>query len=228
MTADHEEVHTLLGAYVLGGLSDTDHRGFTEHLRTCGQCQQELGQVSGLPRLLSLTDNTMAYAAEPGPEPPLPTPGAGASASPLGDLLQAGRRRRRRRRGWLTAAASVAAVSVFGLGAWLGPGLLDSPAPPSQRYVATAPAGSSAQVGVDLVTRGWGTQLDLSCENMPVGQEIELYVIDRSGRAVHAGSWLGTPSGYSKVTGATALKPDQIQAVEVRTASGTVLATART
>ncbi len=78
------------------------------------------------------------------------------------------------------------------------------------------------------MTRGWGTQLDLSCENMPVGQEIELYVIDRSGRAVHAGSWLGTPSGYSKVTGATALKPDQIQAVEVRTASGTVLATART
>lgn len=224
----HDELHTLLGAYVLGGLSDSDHRTFTEHLRTCAQCQQELGQVSGLPRLLSLTDTTMAYAAEPGPDAPDPARGAEATASSVGDLLEAGRRRRRRRRGWVMAAASVAAAAVFGLGAWVGPDLFDSPPPQSQRYTATAAEGSTAQVGIDLVKRGWGTQLDLSCENMPVGQEIELYVIDRSGRAVHAGSWLGTPSGYSKVTGATALKPDQIQSVEVRTASGTLLATAKT
>jgi len=56
MTVDqnqHEQLHQLLGAYLLGGLSDDDHRAFTEHLRACAACQQELGQVSGLPRLLS-------------------------------------------------------------------------------------------------------------------------------------------------------------------------------
>ena len=54
MNPGSDDVHVLLGAYVLGGLSDEDHRTYSEHLRTCGPCQAELGQVSGLPRLLDL------------------------------------------------------------------------------------------------------------------------------------------------------------------------------
>lgn len=223
------DVHQLLGAYVLGGLSDEDHRAFTEHLRTCAACQQELGQVSGLPRLLSLVDGTSAEVPHVAGLVP-DAPGLGrepGSEAGLAVLLSAARQRRKRRRGWLVAAASAAAVVVFGAGAWLGPGLLDSP-PPSEHYTATAVAGSSAKVGVDLITRGWGTQLELACSNMPVGEEIVVYVVDASGRQLAAGSWLGTASGYARVTGATALRPSEIRAVEVRTADGTVIAAART
>ena len=230
MSADGEETHVLLGGYVLGGLSDEDHRAFTAHLRTCTACQQELGQVSGLPRLLALVDEPPteeSYAAELAPASPAPERGAGSSANGLTDLLAQARRRRRRRRGWLAAAASVAALGVFGAGSWLGPGLLHPP-PASEHYTATAPAGSAAQVGVDLVTRGWGTQLNLACSNMPVGAEIIVYVLDASGRESPAGSWLGTQSGYATVTGATALRPEQIRSIEVRTADGTVIASVQT
>jgi hypothetical protein len=224
------EVHQLLGAYVLGGLPDDDHRAFTEHLRTCAECQQELGQVSGLPRLLSLVDGAfpeMPYAVGPAPDAADLGRPAGSPDAGLADLLAAGRRRRRQRRGWLVAAAGAAAVAVFGAGAWLGPGLLDSP-PPSEQYTATGAAGSSASVGVSLITRGWGTQLELACSNMPVGKEIVVYVVDASGRELPAGSWLGTASGYSNVTGATALRPNEIRAIEVRTADGTPIAAVRT
>ena len=66
----HDQLQQFLGAYLLGGLSDDDHRAFTEHLRACQTCQQELGQVSGLPRLLSLVDapTQVPYAAEPAPD----------------------------------------------------------------------------------------------------------------------------------------------------------------
>jgi hypothetical protein len=230
MTAEQEQLHLLLGGYVLGGLSDVDHRAFTGHLRTCTPCQQELGQVSGLPRLLSLVDSPtteVPYAAEPAPDAPDAGRGAGSGNAGLPDLLAGVRRRRQRRRGWLAAAATVAATAVFGAGAWLGPSLLDPP-PPSEHYTATGAAGSSASVGVDLVTRGWGTQLNLACSNMPVGEEIVVYVVDAAGRESPAGSWLGTKSGYASVTGATALRPEQIRSIEVRTADGTVIAAVRT
>lgn len=230
MTSAPDDLHMLLGAYVLGGLSDEDHRAFTEHLRTCTGCQQELGQLSGLPRLLSLVDQPpteQPYAAELAPAAPAEGRAAGSGAKGLPDLLAEARRRRRRRHGWLAAAASVAAIGLFGAGSWLGPALLDPP-PPSEHYTATAPAGSAAQVGVDLVTRGWGTQLDLACTNMPVGQEIVVYVRDATGRESPAGSWLGTRSGYARVTGATALRPEQIRSIEVRTADGTVIASLQT
>lgn len=227
---DHDRLHLLLGGYVLGGLSDEDHRAFTEHLRTCTLCQQELGQVSGIPRMLSLVDRPTTqepYAAEPAPGSSDGEGGAGSGTSGLADLLAEGRRRRRRRKGWLAAAATVAAAAVFGAGVWLGPGLLDAP-PPSEHYTATAGPGSSAQVGVDLVSRGWGTQLNLACSDMPVGEEIVVYVTDATGRESAAGSWLGTLSGYATVTGATALRPDQIRSIEVRTSDGTVIAAVRT
>ena len=225
---EHDQLHQLLGAYLLGGLSDDDHRAFTEHLRRCPTCQQELGQVSGLPRLLSLVDTQtqVPYAAELAPETAAAGSVAGSSSAGLADLLDAARRRRRRRRSWFAAAAAAAAVAVFGVGTWLGPGLLNPP-PPAEHFTATA-AGSSARVGVELVKRGWGTQLNLACQDMPVGQEIVVYVVDATGRESAAGSWLGTESGYSRVTGATALRRDQIRSIEVRTSSGAVIATAST
>ena len=231
MTTGSDDQHVLLGAYVLGGLSDDDHRAFSEHLRTCTQCQAELGQVSGLPRLLDL--------AGPGGGPHLSTTGAPGAPAPittepdherLTTLLNEVSRRRRRRRSWISAISAAAAVGIFAGGAWLGPSLFssDAPTPPTKHVVAAAAPGSTVKVDVALVTRGWGTQLDIDCEDMPTDGEVLLWVIDRQGKESTAASWRATPSGYSRVTGATALRPNEIQSLEVRTGTGRVLASAKT
>jgi len=230
MTTGSDDLHVLLGAYVLGGLSDHDHRVFSEHLRSCRQCQTELGQVSGLPRLLDLA------GPEGGPhlsDSPVAVP-APLLAEPdderVATLLREVGRRRRRRRAWWSVVAAAAAVVIFAGGAWLGPQLFASPTPtpPTTHVAAAAVAGSQVRIDIALVTRGWGTQLDIDCEDMPKDGELALWVIDRSGKATPAASWRATPSGYSRVTGATALRPNEIQALEVRTATGRVLAAART
>lgn len=56
MSATHEELHILLGAYVLGALSDQDHRTLTAHLPCCPRCRAELDDLAGLPRLLDLLE----------------------------------------------------------------------------------------------------------------------------------------------------------------------------
>jgi hypothetical protein len=97
MTTGPDDLHVLLGAYVLGGLSDDDHRAYSEHLRTCTQCQAELGQVSGLPRLLDLAGpegGLHLVAPPPGAPIPLMKEPDDERVSTL--LTEVGRRRRRR------------------------------------------------------------------------------------------------------------------------------------
>ena len=230
MTTGSDDLHVLLGAYVLGGLSDDDHRAFSEHLRSCRQCQTEMGQVSGLPRLLDLA------GPEGGPhlsEAPLAVPApllTDHDDERVATLLGEVGRRRRRRRAWLSVVAAAAAVLIFAGGAWLGPLLLTPATPtlPTTHVAAAAVAGSQVRIDIALVTRGWGTQLDIDCEDMPTDGELALWVIDRSGKATTAASWRATTTGYSRVTGATALRPNEIQSLEVRTGTGRVLAAART
>lgn len=228
MTTGPDEPHVLLGAFVLGGLSDEDHRTFTEHLRTCRACQEEVGQVSGLPRLLDLVSPTVATGPSGGTPAPTGPIGVGPGEAGVATLVSEVARRRRRTRTRLTAVAAAAAVVFFAAGVWVGPRLSDTTRPPTERYTATAAAGSSARVTVDLVTRGWGTQLDIACSDMPTDGELRLWVVDGSGTARSVASWLATPVGYATVTGATALPPQEIVRVEVRTEGGQVLATART
>src|SRR5829696_3394780 len=164
---DRQDLHVLLGAHVLGGLSDDDARIFSEHLRTCAQCQTDLGQVSGLPRLLDLAGPQGGpYLADPIPDP-LPDPDlTGPDDERVADLLDEVGRRRRRRRTWLSATGTAAAVAIFAGGSWLGPPLMASvagapPQPQTTHVEAAAVPGSSVKIDIALVTRGWGTQLDI-------------------------------------------------------------------
>lgn len=230
MNPASDDLHVLLGAYVLGGLSDEDHRAYSEHLRTCGPCQTELGQVSGLPRLLDLAGPEggphLSDGPAAAPTPLMTEPDDERVTSLLGEVA----RRRRRRRTWLSGLAAAAAAVFFAGGAWLGPKLTEAttPTPPTTHVAAAAVPGSSVRVDIALVTRGWGTQLDIDCEDMPKTGALVLWVIDGKGHATAAASWRATATGYSKVTGATALRPNEIQALEVRTDTGKMLASAKT
>ncbi|MFF1689729.1 MULTISPECIES: zf-HC2 domain-containing protein [unclassified Streptomyces] len=55
MNSGHTEVHTLMGAYVLGGLEEHESRLFERHLTVCAECREEL---AGLTPLLGLLRRT--------------------------------------------------------------------------------------------------------------------------------------------------------------------------
>ncbi|MEO5743204.1 MAG: zf-HC2 domain-containing protein [Terracoccus sp.] len=223
-----DDAHVLLGAYILGGLTDDDRRVFTEHLRTCTACQHELGQVSGLTHLLYLARPTGGPHVMPDAVEPDDASTPDRADSGVTSLLAEVSRRRRRRRWWVGAIGVAAAVGTFVLGGLLGPGLFATTAP-TAHIVATAPSGLGARVDVVLVTRGWGTQLDLDCSDLPTGAgPLLLWVTDTGGRSTSVASWRVTPNGYARVTGATALSPNEIRSLQVKTSTGTTIASATT
>ncbi len=232
---EHEELQLLLGAFVLGGLDTVEHQAFSRHLRTCEVCQREAAQLSGLPALLDLVDEPVD---EPGAGP-----AAGDPAEPAGDgvtgaetaapvaLLDRVRAERRRRR-WRVAAVAAALMLVAGaVGAAIGPVSNRLNAPPTRGLVAAAApvtAGQSApaQVEIDLVTRTWGTQLDVRGSSLPTDQVLFLAVTDRDGHQYDVASWTGTPSGRTSLSAACWMKPGDIVQVLVHTRAGTPIATA--
>jgi anti-sigma-K factor RskA len=218
------ELHLLLGAFVLGGLDAEDHRAFTRHLRTCASCQREAAQFSGLPALLDLAspqDEGSDHAS-----PDVPARQEPPSATPIA-LLHEVRRRRRVHRWRLAAAAAVLALVAGGLGAMTGPVLDRLNAPPTAHVVAAPAASGSAAVEIDLVSRGWGTQLDVSGSGLPRSGVLYLWVTNTSGRSYSVASWTGTPSGRTTLTAACWMKSADIRQIEVRTSDGAALATAK-
>jgi len=227
---EHEELHLALGAFVLGGLDPDEHQAFTRHLRHCPTCQQESAQLSGMPALLDLVDadHVEAVSAELGaPEAAEPPAPAVLVPPALLDRIRADRRRRQWRVG---VAAAVLAVLAGGLGAAVGPLFDRLNAPPTRPLVAQAAAvpGAAPQVEIDLVTRAWGTQLDLRGSSLPPGQVLYLSVTNREGYAYDVASWTGTPSGRATLTAACWMKTSDIAQVQVHTRDGGAIATATT
>jgi hypothetical protein len=231
---DHEELQGLLGAFVLGGLDAAEHQAFSRHLRRCPACQLESAQLSGLPALLAIVEPSRVLAMDTAPAGDT---GPGSEASPTAaapvplTLLHRVRTDRRRRRWRLIAAAAVLALLAGAVGAATGPLLSRLQAPPTRPLVA-APASSTGAVApaveIDLVTRTWGTQLDLRGSDLPAGQVLYLSVTDREGHAYDVASWTGTPSGRATLSAACWMKSVDIAQVQVRDRAGAAIATATT
>ncbi len=223
-----DELHHLLGAFVLGGLSGDEHRDFTRHLRHCETCQQESAQFSGLPSLLDLVD------AEDVPAILTGVTGAAEFSDPVGPsstppaLLDAVRAQRLRGRWRLVAAAAVLVVAAGGVGVALAPAISRLNEPPTSRIVARGPAGSATSVDIALVTRGWGTQVDLSGSDLPTSGVLYLEVTDLQGRSWDVASWSGTPSGRTTLTTACWVKAANIKMIQVHTREGQTVAAATT
>ena len=227
---EHEELQLLLGAFVLGGLEPAEHQAFTRHLRSCGDCQREAAQLSGLPALLDMVEPGHEAAS---PDGSAPAPG-GVVVAETGApraLLQRLRTERRHRRWRVLAVAAVLVLLAGAIGASIGPLMNRLNAPPTRGLVAAAApltTGQStpAQVEIDLVTRAWGTQLDLRGTGLPSGQVMFLAVTDRDGHSYDVASWTGTPSGRTALSAACWMKPGDIAQVQVHTREGTPVATA--
>jgi len=234
----HERLHELTGAFVLGGLSDADHRAFTAHLRGCPDCQREVAGLAAIPRLLGLLDADTAagdavdgsidgYAAAFTTGAPRAALGAVAdpadgAATELLTLLR-GRRRRARRR--LAAAAAVLAVACVGGGVAWGQASARPPGPTVT--LAAAPAdGSSTQARVGLVAKGWGTQVEVAASELPRAGTFTLVVVDAAGHEQVIGSWSATASGRANLVAPCPWSPGSISAVHLRANTGQLLAAA--
>ncbi|WP_120519540.1 anti-sigma factor family protein [Arthrobacter celericrescens] len=205
--------HTLLGAYLLGGLEPAEALAFEEHLAGCAACRRELAELESLPALLDAVPvpDAVTLAASAGRRPAVEPPAAEAPV-----LLELAARRRKSRRWRAVLVAGVAAACLAG-GLLAGPavgGLLNPPPKPDASYSLQAENGMQLTVG--LVKKTWGTELELEGRSMPLEGTLYLWVKDRAGGEELACGWTATPSGRIKVTGATPVQLAGISGVELR------------
>jgi len=211
-------------AYVLGALSPADRREFEDHLKGCAACSSSVGELAGLPGLMSkVSEEQLTAEVEAPPETLLPA------------LARAVRRERGRRRLTVGAAAAAAACLIAVGAVALTNG--DSPTRPPVASPSTTPAGTASlalsavvptpvTASARLVDTAWGTRIDLTCSykangSAPAGGfPYALVVIDRSGVAQQVATWKAPPGRKLTVMGATSLARQDIAAVEVRTLSG--------
>lgn len=228
MSTDHDDVRMLIGAYVLGGLSETDRRALESHLPTCQECRDELARSAPLAGLLRRVPGMSAprppAAREAAPMRRRPAPPAG-----LGRLLEQARaadavRRRRARRQWLALAAALIVVAGLGLGSMLQFRHSTGPA-----TAFTSAAGYSVSGRATLTDKPWGTAVSVTLADLPAGAPgpFILQVSSVDGRKEQAATWAITPNGSAAVTGASAVRLPDIRSISVMDHEGRLVATAR-
>ncbi len=215
MSDSHEDTRMLLGAYVLGGLGDTDLGRVRDHLPTCAICRDELASLAGLPGMLRRRPVEFQSPPDLGVPPQL--------LPALLDEVAAARRHARRRSGLRLA---VAAVTVAALTA--GGGALlsrESDGAGVQASFAAAP-GSSMSGRVHLIAKPWGTALSVDLAGLPRSGRFMLQITGRDGAREQAGSWGATAAGTANVVGATSLTAHDLTRVAVVAVDGNVVAVA--
>jgi hypothetical protein len=210
-------------AYVLGALSPADRREFEAHLGVCPLCSQSVGELSGMPALLSKLDSGTVAAMDTGDhldEPPNLLP-----------ALMTEVRRRRRRVRMVTWTSGAAAAVLLAVGLFFG-GLAHHPSAPPQADVSALPmdqVGTKALAStVSLSGRQWGTSIDLDCVCLaPVTahhDRLAMVVVGRDGSRTQLATWIADPGHTAKLAGATSTPVDQISQVQVVSAdNGQVL-----
>jgi len=216
-------------AYVLGALSPADRREFETHLKTCPACAESVGELAGLPGLMSRVSlDQLTEEQEPLPETLLPS------------LARAVRQQRRRRR-LVVATSAAAAACLIAAGTMAVTGQ-DSPgrplaAPSTSAPSASPPSGtanlafaavspSPVTASARLLDMAWGTRVDLTCGYRSSGSypsggaPYAMVVIDRSGVAEQVATWKALPNRELTVMGASSRARHDIAAVEIRTMTG--------
>jgi hypothetical protein len=207
----------LDGVYVLGALAAGERAAYERHLPGCVECTRALRDLAGIPGLLGrvqLETVEQLRPAEPVPATLLPAVQA--------EVRRAQGRRRVAVGSFVAAAAVLLALLAVGVGTTLG----DDAQPPQQQLAAAQrmdALGTPSSGWVSLTRRGWGTQIDLTCtyEGPVAGPATYVLVVTSTdGRTEQVGTWRTADGQEVHVTMATAVAPDDIASVEVRTDSG--------
>jgi len=215
-------------AYVLGSLSSAERREFEAHLADCPSCRSAVGELDGMPALLSQLDRDELAAIDDrsGVEPLPPD-------ELLPSLLAKVNWRRRRSR-IVTWTAGTAAAAVLAIGVLVGvAGQSSTPVPtPPQASVSVQPM---AQVGTDklastvsLSRQRWGTSISMNCVCLaPLNAHhdtLAMVVVGRDGSHTRMATWVANPGHTAVPVGSISTPVDQIASVQVVSADdGAVL-----
>ncbi|MEV0040338.1 zf-HC2 domain-containing protein [Streptomyces sp. NPDC050804] len=213
------DLHRDVGAYTLGVLDAADAFRFEDHLMECPRCALLLADLGGVKAQLD------EYARR---TPAGVAPFAPASPELLAGLLArtaAGRRAGRGRRLALVAAAAVLVVGGPLAALRLAPGP-DPGAGQAVRWTASDRATGTAAV-VTAAETGWGTDVGLELVRPGAAGVCALIAVGVDGSRETVTTWAARAGdGAALVTrGGAALRPDQIDHFEVRSADGRRLVT---
>ncbi|HLT61319.1 MAG TPA: zf-HC2 domain-containing protein [Microlunatus sp.] len=219
----HDRFASFDAAYVLGALSPRERQEYEHHLRECADCAQAVRELAGMPGLLSRVPPSLV-PAEDGP--------AGADGDPappadsLDRLLVRARAERLRSR-LITAGSAVLAVAAcvaLAVVIVIRPPAGAQPTPvPTATMSSLSNAPVLATVGFEPVD--WGTKVNMYCmyerrTGSNRGGVYLLVLIAKDGTVEQLGSWTVTPGREAKLQAATSRALADIDAVEIRTASG--------
>ncbi|GID30211.1 anti-sigma factor family protein [Paractinoplanes brasiliensis] len=232
MSTDHDDLHRLLGGYLLGGLDEADTERLDAHLHDCDRCRDELDRLAAVPELLRRLPE--AHREEPSTAAPV-----SMSARPSQEnidgllrLMRAERSRQSRMAGvrWLAAAAVVLVAVGIGFGVLRGnregrpPQVLPSPELVTARFL---PAQGSGMAGQAVLTpKTWGVSVALDVTKLRGQGPFHCQVRASSGQVEQAMVWGPTPSGNAKVIGASSIQLRNVSRIEVQDHDGQVLGTA--
>lgn len=199
MATDHDRLRDWAGAYTIGALDPDDRRDFEAHMRSCRDCQAQVGQLTSIAGMLAQVDPEMLYDE--------PDPAVAAAIERRARAEISGLVTSRRRWQWLAAGAvAVCLVAVVAF-VW-----------PSDRVdtVELVIGDSTAEAtSIRAEAKGWGTELHVELAGLPDRTGYQMWTVDADGGWVVAATWGPTPSGGAIVTGATSTSFDDISRVLV-------------
>ncbi len=237
MISDPDDRYLLWdAAYVLGSLSSSQRREYEAHLSGCRTCRSAVGELSGMPALLTMLSPEDVASIDDGPTPPSIRP------QMLDELLtEVSRRRGRTRRRAGIAVAAAAAVIAAAVVIADGPGPFGTvPAAPSESarvpetsLSMTPVAPSPLEAEMVVASQPWGTHIQITCTYHPDpadgvaaddGEELSMVAVGRDGARIPLATWMAIEGKTASPAGSTAMAVDQIAAVQIMSvATGGVL-----
>lgn len=202
-------------AYVLGGLSVEERHEYEAHLAECAACSEAVGELAGLPGVLSRLDPQTALAIRD-----LPADEDVAPVRTTDDLVGrlAGRVGRRRRATAFAVAAAVAAALAGG--GVVGAALTAPAAMAGAEVRQLQPVGGSAVTArLTMTPASWGTRFDWSCRypsDRYSGTRYDLVVTTRDGTRRTVATWSAAGTGAQNLSAATSLRSSDIRSVAIR------------
>jgi hypothetical protein len=192
---------TSLGAYVLGALEPAERHATEAHLADCSACRRELVRLTPLPGLLGLV--SFDELGLPAGDVPEKTPPSRAVAPP-------------RPRRWAHLPVAAALVGVVAIGG-LAFGSLDDDDGAAVTWSAEAGgAGPAIDATARLSPRAWGTDVELTLDDLPTGLRCRLDVVSDDGRVETAGWWTTGYSSSVTVPASTSVRLAEIDSMEIR------------
>lgn len=213
-------------AYVLGSLSPGDRREFEAHMDDCPACREAVGELIGMPALLSQLDRNEMAAISEGDQT-----SAEVSSDLLPSLLVTVRWRRRRTRvlSWTCSAAAAVMLAICVLVGVAGHSVTS---PPPQTSVSALPmarvATHTLASTVSVSSFVGGTRIDMTCVCLaPLDaphDKLAMVVVGRDGSRTRLATWVANPGHTATPAGSISTPVDQIASVQVVSAdNGQVL-----